>query len=348
LDDETRLAPAATLAIVVVHYKDPAATIACLDSLAEFAEAAEVVLVDQPPTRCGSHPLVTRHIETGANLGFPAACNLGVASTGAPFVLLINNDAVLATGAAARLLRAIRALPDDAAGACLKLLCMDGRTIQSVGGLVFTRDGIGFPRGFGECDRAQYDHLAACEIGVPSGAAALFRTAAWREAGGMAAEFFAYCEDGDLGLRLVALGYTFASFSDVVVRHALSGTSGVHSTFKAFHVERNHFLAMLHTAPLTLLATLPLLTLLRVACLAIDALRGRGAGDGMLSSASAWTLATTLLRAWAGALSMAPAAFVRRRALLGLSPLAARRVGLYLRSHRASFADLTRSRDPQH
>ena len=347
-DDEAHAALAAKTAVVVVHYGDVAPTQACLDSLAELAESAEVILVDQPPTRCGTHPVVTRRIETSTNVGFAAACNLAVAAVDAPFVLLINNDAVMDAGSTACLLRRIAALPDGAAGACLKVLDMNGRTIQSAGGLVFTRDGIGFPRGLGETDRGQYDYLPEREVGVPSGAAALFRTSAWREAGGMSEEFFCYCEDGDLGLRLLALGYTFASFPDVVVRHAMSNATGAHSLFKAFHVERNHFLAMLHTAPAALLTALPLLTLLRVARLGLDALRGRGAGGGLRNSASASALATTLLRAWAGALTMLPPARARRRSLLKHTPAATTRVGLYLRTHRASLADLARSRDPRH
>src|SRR5688572_18517562 len=228
----------AELAAVVVHYGDPAPTRRCLDSLAGIEE---VVLVDQPEPLAGSHPNVTKRIATAENLGFAACCNLGVSAVKAPFVLLINNDAVLGSGGAETLVASLRSLAPDMAGACLKLLSMDGATIQSAGGLWFTRDGIGFPHGFGEIDRGQYDRLADTEIGVPSGAAAVYRTSAWREAGGMPREFFCYCEDGDLGLAMVAAGYRFAWLPAVRVLHELSSSSAVHSTFKAYHVERNHF-----------------------------------------------------------------------------------------------------------
>jgi hypothetical protein len=206
-----------------------------------------VVLVDQPPTRFGTHPIVTHRIETDHNVGFAAACNLGVAHASAPFVLLINNDAWLADGAVPPLLAALAALEPDVAGACLKLLYPDGETIQSAGGLWFTRDGIGFPRALGETDRGQHDRLADHQIGVPSGAAAVYRTSAWREAGGMAEEFFCYCEDGDIGLAMVAAGHRFAWLPAVRVLHELSSSSSAHSQFKAFHVERNHFAVALHS-----------------------------------------------------------------------------------------------------
>jgi GT2 family glycosyltransferase len=333
---------AADLAAVVVHYGDPAPTARCLDSLAGIEE---VVLVDQPPFRFGSHPAVTARIETPRNVGFAAACNLGVARTSAPFVLLLNNDAVLAPDAAALLRAAIGTFEPDIAGACLKLLCMDGVTLQSAGGLWFTRDGIGFPHGFGEIDRGQYDSLAEAEIGVPSGAAALYRTSAWREAGGMPEEFFCYCEDGDVGLAMIAAGHRFAWLPDVRVLHELSSSSAAHSMFKAYHVERNHFATAVHAAPLPMIATLPLYTAGRVLALALDAMRSRGAGAGLAGEASAATLAATLLRAWAGALAMTPAALVRRRALHSHHRDASARIARFLKTRRTPLPTFIRSRN---
>ncbi len=330
------------LAAIVVHYGDPAPTQRCLDSLAGIDE---VILVDQPPTRFGTHPTVTARVETPRNVGFAAACNLAVARTNAPFVLLINNDAVLAPGAAPLLLAALDGLESGVAGICLKLLSADGRTLQSAGGLWFTRDGIGFPRAFGETDDGQYDRLPASEIGVPSGAAAVYRTKAWHEAGGMAEDFFCYCEDGDLGLAMVAAGNRFAWLPEVRVLHELSASSAEHSTFKAFHVERNHFASMLHTAPPASIATLPLFTVLRLARMAVDAVSGRGAGGGLAAQSSVGSLASTLLRAWAGAAAMAPKALARRRDLARRFPEGASLVARFLKTRHAPLSSFTRSRD---
>lgn len=330
-----------TIAAVVVHYGDPAPTARCLDSLGGIDE---VVLVDQPPRRFGDHPRVTRRIETPRNVGFAAACNLAVASTGADFVLLLNNDAWLAPASAGALQPALPRLAPDVAGACLKLLSPDARTIQSAGGLVFTRDGIGFPRGFGEVDRGQYDALREEDIGVPSGAAALYRTRAWREAGGMSEEFFCYCEDGDLGLRMVAGGGRFAWLPEVVALHELSATTGAHSRFKAFHVERNHFLAMVHVAPPGKLVLLPLLTLARIARIMLDAVRGRGAAGGLRNESSLRMLVTTLVRAWVEAAAATGRAWSVRRSLLRRHPRGLHLVGRHLASHRVTLDQFLRSR----
>jgi len=332
---------ASRIAAVVVHYGDPAPTRRCLDSLAGIDE---IVLVDQPPRLFGPDSRVTTRIEADTNLGFAAACNRAVATTDAPFVLLINNDAALAPGSAAEVKNALPNLAPDVAGACLKLLCMDGATIQSAGGLWFTHDGIGFPKAFGAIDRGQFDVLSPEQIGVPSGAAALYRTAAWREAGGMSEEFFCYCEDGDLGLRMVAAGGRFAWLPRVVVHHELSSASGAHSRFKAFHVERNHFATMVHAAPPSVLAVLPLHTIARIARAAVDAARGRGAGAGLVNESSPLALASTLWGAWSEAVRMLPVAISRRRALLHGHPEAPRRVGAFLRARRVPLSEFSRSR----
>lgn len=329
------------LAAVVVHYGDPAPTRRCLDSLAGIDE---VVLVDQPPTRFGTHPAVTTRIETPRNVGFAAACNLAVARSNAPFVLLINNDAVLAPDAARILAAGLDALEPDVAGACLKLLAADGKSFQSAGGLWFTRDGIGFPRAFGEVDRGQYDDLAEDGIGVPSGAAAVYRVSAWREVGGMPEDFFCYCEDGDVGLAMIAAGYRFAWLPAVRVLHELSASTADHSAFKAFHVERNHFAVVLRNAPSVTLAGLPLFTSMRLLKMLGDALRGRGAGGGLAAQSSPATLAATLLRAWSGALAMAPSALARRRELAGRFPGGAERVSRFLAARRVTLSEFTRSR----
>lgn len=332
------------VAAVVVHYGDPAPTARCLDSLAGIDE---VILVDQPPTRFGSHPRITTRIEPRENIGFAAACNRAVERTDAEFVLLLNNDAVLEPDAAATLLAALPALPDDAAGACLKLLFPDGATLQSATGLWFTADGIGFPRGFGEPDRGQYDDTPDEDIGVPSGAAAIFRTACWREAGGMPEDFFCYCEDGDLGLRLVAAGYRFAWLPHVRVRHELSSSSGAHSLRKAYFVERNHFAVMIHHAPASALAALPLVTARRLARTAIDAVRGRGGPALLAKDASIGALGVVLLRAWLAAMASVPRAWRRRRVDRAHDAVRSRRVASFLARHRTTLDEflMPRSRE---
>ena len=325
-----------------MHYGDPAPTRRCLDSLTGIDE---IVLVDQPPQRFGDDPRLTVRIAPDENIGFAAGCNRGVADTDAPFVLLLNNDAFLAAGALDAIRSAMAAFPADVAGACLKILCTDVRTIQSAGGLWFTRDCIGFPHGFGDIDRGQYDSLGDDEIGVPSGAGAVFRTSAWRDVGGMREEFFCYCEDGDVGLRLVACGYRFAWLPSAIVLHELSSSTAAHSQLKAYLVERNHFATMIHVATASTLAAFPFWTLARLARTGMDALRGRGAGAAFAQTSRPVALAKVIARAWLGALRMAPGAASVRRELRRRSPQAIERVRRFVEARRVLWPDFAMSRD---
>ncbi len=88
----------------------------------------------------------------------------------------------------------------------------------------FLRAGMGYRRGQGRQDGAEYD--AEVEIFAAGGCAALYRASALREAGGYDARFFAYLEDVDLGLRLQARGLSGYYVPDARLRHHGAATSG--------------------------------------------------------------------------------------------------------------------------
>ena len=96
-----------------------------------------VVVVDNASaaaerTRLASLAPAPRVIAFSRNLGFAGAANEGIARTAAPFVLLLNNDAVLDESYAARLAEALRADARLAAAQGL-VLSEDGRRIDSAG-----------------------------------------------------------------------------------------------------------------------------------------------------------------------------------------------------------------------
>ncbi|HEV2059713.1 MAG TPA: glycosyltransferase family 2 protein [Solirubrobacteraceae bacterium] len=67
----------------------------------------------------------------------------------------------------------------------------------------------------------------------PSGGAAAYRLSAFLEVGGFDENFFAYCEDVDLAIRLRAAGGTCALAPRARALHAASGTLGYRSLAKA-------------------------------------------------------------------------------------------------------------------
>ncbi|MFT4571088.1 MAG: GT2 family glycosyltransferase [Hyphomicrobiaceae bacterium] len=330
------------ISALVIHYGDPSLTRRCLASLDGFDE---IVVVDHPPTRLGSDtqtlPPGIRVIGPDRNLGFAGGCNAGIAEIENEFVFVINNDAELASGGIAKLRALITDLADDVAVVCPKVLSSDGAQLQSIAGMRFSADFIGVPRGFRRPDDNRYDSIVDCA--APSGAAFLVRARAWRDVGGMSQEFFCYCEDGDLGLRLIAAGHRITAAHNVVVRHALSEGSTVYSLQKAYLVERNRIWTAIHVAPAERLALLPLATAVRLFAMALDALRGRGAAAGMGQEATALALVSTLLRAWWDALRGLPAALSTRRRTL-VDAAARNRVRNALAAHRATLSELIQPR----
>ena len=129
----------------------------------------------------------------------PSANNIGMRAATGRYVVLLNNDIKADEHFLEELVRAAES--DEKIGmAAPKILNFyEPQRIDSVGGLLLCADGIGRGRGRGELDQGQYDGLR--EGLLPSGCAALYRKEMLDEVGLLPEEFFAYCEDSDLGLR---------------------------------------------------------------------------------------------------------------------------------------------------
>src|SRR5262245_60479225 len=88
------------VAVVVVSYNTQEITLECLDSVRSSCSPAGIELVvvdnaslDGTPEMIRQRYPEARLISNASNLGFAAACNQGIRSTSAPFVLLLNSDA---------------------------------------------------------------------------------------------------------------------------------------------------------------------------------------------------------------------------------------------------------------
>jgi GT2 family glycosyltransferase len=95
------------------------------------------------------------------------------------------------------------------------------------------------------------------EILMASGCACLFRADALKTTGLFDEDFFAYCEDTDLGLRLRWAGFKTVVAPGAEVTHYYSMTAGKYSLKKVFWVERNHLWVAVMNFPVLLLLILP-------------------------------------------------------------------------------------------
>lgn len=108
------------LSIIIVSYNARAELERCLASLTHPPPAIsnEVIVVDNLSSdgsaEAARHSPGVRVIESGANRGFAAACNIGIRSSSSELVLLLNSDTTVPRGAIDALVRTIRSHADVA------------------------------------------------------------------------------------------------------------------------------------------------------------------------------------------------------------------------------------------
>lgn len=208
------------MAAVVVSYNASTHLRPCLESLA--AEGVSRVVVADNASVDGSEDVARRAgavwVQSGANLGYGAAANLGArhpVAAVADYVLVCNPDLVVRPGCVAALVSSLerdgrlgavgprvsnpdgtlypsaRTFPDllDAAGhGALGLILPDNR----------------FTRRYRLLD---WDHRDEAVVDWVSGACFLARRRAWDEVGGFDPSYFMYLEDVDLCWRLARAGW---------------------------------------------------------------------------------------------------------------------------------------------
>lgn len=182
-----------------------------------------------------------RVVAFSRNLGFAGAANEGIARTRAPFVLLLNNDAVLSPDYVAVL--AARLALDARLAAVQGLVSKtDGRRVDTAG-IAWTERGEAVPALAGA--DASLSTAEAFEVAGVSATAALYRREALESVGVHGSvfdhAFFAYYEDVDLSLRLARAGWRFACDPRAAARHEGSLTGRRTPWRRALWTARNRW-----------------------------------------------------------------------------------------------------------
>ncbi|MCU1656874.1 MAG: glycosyltransferase [Pseudonocardiales bacterium] len=220
------------IGVVAVTYSPGASLETFLTSLAAATEhPLDVVLADNGSTdgsveAAGGRPGV-RVVETGGNLGYGRAANLGVHDTTAEFVVVANPDIEWEAGSLDQLLAAAHRWPQGAAFGPL-IHTPDGAIYPSARALPSLGRGIGHAL-FGwwwpsnpwtAAYRVETESPRERTAGWLSGSCLLLRRDAFDAVGGFDPGFFMYFEDLDLGERLGRAGWQNVYVPSAVVRHA--------------------------------------------------------------------------------------------------------------------------------
>ena len=221
------------ISVVIPVYGECAMTLACLKSVAEThgQRSFEVIVVDdESPDDSGDIlPRVPglRYLRNHQNGGFIYSCNRGAAAARGRYILILNNDTLVAPDA----LDAMASTFDEHGDVGLvgaKLLFGDG-SLQEAGGIVWS-DGSAWNYGRDDDPRKpEYNYVR--DVDYCSGAALMIPADLWRALDGFDAYYTrAYYEDTDLAFRVRAAGYRVLYQPMARVLHLEGRTSGTDET----------------------------------------------------------------------------------------------------------------------
>jgi N-acetylglucosaminyl-diphospho-decaprenol L-rhamnosyltransferase len=222
--------------IVVVAYRSRRP----LEDLLASLPGTRIIVVDNSSDLEDLSDLMARHpqvtyLDSGGNLGFAAAANLGASAVSRPVVVFLNPDARPDGELLASLVRQVQSNAQWAACAPA-LVGEDGRLQVDAGGwepnlpraavhalglhrLSPTRGIWAIPR-----------NGRNLEVGWLSGACLAVRREALLEVGGFDSNYFLYNSDMDLGRRLRERGYRQLLRGDLRVPHVGGGSSDIRPT----------------------------------------------------------------------------------------------------------------------
>lgn len=257
------------------------------------------------------------YIRLDENRGFAGGNNVGIKRAKGDYVALINNDAVASPAWIESMVKV--AEYDRGVGQVASIIRDGDNTdiLDSIGlGIAF--DGM-TKQARNKADVP--DMKAPEEVLLPSGCACMFRSAALKKVGLFDEDFFAYCEDADLGLRLNFAGWKAVAAPGAVVTHYHSMTTGRYSIKKVFFVERNHLWVAVKNFPLVLLPFAPPVTIYRFLLAGFYILKGKGSMKGFGQNNSRFLLLSTLFRAYFEATLKLPAMLGKRFTIYKTSKL---------------------------
>jgi GT2 family glycosyltransferase/glycosyltransferase involved in cell wall biosynthesis len=232
--------PDPTVSVIIVNYRRPNDTLACIDGLRGLDwpnNALEVIIVDNASGDgsaeiIGSAAPEVTVIASATNSGFAGGCNIGAAKATGQYLAFINNDA---RPDEQWLRAAVDVLEAHGSIACVasRVLDWDGATVDFVdAAMAFYGHGfklhVGAPAA--SADDEEHDVLFA------SGAAMVIDAAVFRDVGGFDESYFMFFEDVDLGWRLWLCGHEVRYVPSSLVYHRH------HASMQAIGAWREHYL----------------------------------------------------------------------------------------------------------
>ncbi|MGR9106937.1 MAG: glycosyltransferase family 2 protein [Gammaproteobacteria bacterium] len=248
-----------SVSVIIVNYNGGALLKACVASA--LGQVDELLVVDNASSDSSLRELEAafpgerklRIIRNARNLGFAAACNIGVRRTRAANLLFLNPDCLLDPHTVERLMIALNDSPH--AGMAGGLLVGPDGAEQGGGRRAIPTPWRSFVRAFGLSKLAKHwPHLFfdfhmnkqplpthPIEVGAVSGACMLVRGAAMRDVGKWDEGYFLHCEDLDFSMSLSRKGWKILFVPDAKIVHF----KGTCSQYRPILVEWHKHMGMM-------------------------------------------------------------------------------------------------------
>lgn len=231
----------------------------CLDSLRrQTYPHFEVIVVDNN-SEDESLSLIEREyaevrvIPLKENRGYTGGVNVGIEAAQGEIIAVLNNDTETDPRWLQELWRALERHP-EAGSATSKMLLFDQREIINSAGDFYTMDGIPGNRGVWQRDEGQFDEEE--KVFSPCGGASALRRSMildltpTGDSEVFDEDFFAYCEDVDLGWRAQLAGHQCVYVPTAIIYHRLSATGG--GNIASYHTGRNFIYLLAKDYPTSL------------------------------------------------------------------------------------------------
>jgi GT2 family glycosyltransferase len=240
-----------------------------------------------------------RAVPLPENVGYAGAANRGVEATSGEYIAFLNDDMELEPEWIERL--AAELDQDPRLGVVTSKVMFDhDRTLIYQAGYEFYAYGWCSTRGVNEVDDGQYDARLPSVGGT--GAGSIYRRTALERAGGFDDDYFMYCEEVDLGLRVLMAGYTGLYIPAPVAFHVAGAKTGKTPELPRRLLYRNQLLTLVKDVPWSILwRALPKVLMFLHYQYAVERRNGEPG---------------VALGAYAGFLKMLPATLLKRRRVM--------------------------------
>ncbi len=270
------------VSVIIVNFNTKALTRQCIDSVFEKTTGVsfEVILVDNASTD-GSIDLFERDeriqfVESGANLGFGKANNLGYQRSKGKYIFFLNSDTILLNNALALFFEKMEKESDSVG--CIGCLLQDSEgqymhsyadfpTVDNLAGPLvwrrfFSRLGLEEQKLDNPSDRLVSPEFF--KVGYVTGADMFVRRSVIERCGLFDPDFFMYYEDPELQWRFAKQGFGSYIYAKPRIMH-LEGQSSIETTSnkKKLMVFESQMKYLSKTQPLGKVLILKLLLLIK-------------------------------------------------------------------------------------